>query len=151
VTDTTPSAQGSAARAARAPGVVVERTMRGSASELYRAWTEGFDRWFAVPGTVVMDACVGRPFYFETEFEGAHHPHYGRFVTLEPPRRLALTWVTTETGGAETVVTVELTELRAGCLLRLSHSGFLDEPARRRHEEAWPRVLARMDERLSAP
>jgi uncharacterized protein YndB with AHSA1/START domain len=129
----------------------VERRMRASPAALYRAWTEGFDVWFARPGSVTMRAEVGAPFFFETEFESERHPHYGRFLRLEPNRSIAITWVTGAAGtkGAETVVTVGLEPQGDGALVKLTHAGFLDEPSRRRHEDAWPLVLAQLDERLA--
>jgi uncharacterized protein YndB with AHSA1/START domain len=134
--------------ASRPHRLMVSRDMVTSAQALYHAWTEGFDSWFAEPGTVSMRAEVNQAFFFETEFGGGRHPHYGRFLTLEPDRHVELTWVTLATHGAETVVDVKLLPAQDATRLELTHSGFPDKETMSRHADAWPLVLDQLDERL---
>jgi uncharacterized protein YndB with AHSA1/START domain len=122
--------------------------------EVYAAWTERFDAWFAQAGTLSMAAELGRPFFFYTPDEWGRHPHYGRFLVLEKDRLIEMTWMTGNgtaegTGGAESILRVELTARGDETELRLTHSGLPTEKSRNGHQENWPLALKGLDEALS--
>ena len=95
---------------------------------------------------------VDEPFFFEVVHDGGRSAHYGRFLTLIPDKLVEMTWTTGKLGtdGAETVVKVEITTADTGTEIRLTHAGFYDAEAARRHEESWPHVLAHLDDVMSA-
>ena len=127
-----------------------------SPATLYRAWAGGFESWFAAPGSLLTTAKEDAPFFFEVEHDPGEgkpvmrHPHYGRFLRLEPDRCVELTWVTAGTKGAETVVTVELIAEGSATRVRLTHAGFADAESCDGHRQAWPMVLEHMERKLSS-
>lgn len=129
--------------------LVAEQVMKASPVELYWAWTEQFDRWFAEPGTVLMEPKVDTAFYLETHHDGFRAPYYGRFLQLEVERLVEMTWVSLGTKGVETVITVTLSPEANGTRLTLTHAGFPDEESLKAHEAIWPAMLAELDAQLT--
>jgi uncharacterized protein YndB with AHSA1/START domain len=130
----------------------LEHHFEAPPEEIYAAWTEKFDLWFADPEAINMKPEVGRPWFFLNKKEWGNHPHYGRFLRLEPYRLLETTWLTGPpgTGGTETVIRVELTPQPNGTHVQLTHSGFHDEKSRDGHADNWPAALQHLDAVLSA-
>jgi uncharacterized protein YndB with AHSA1/START domain len=133
-------------------GFTIEQAMRAGPRQIYAAWTKKFDTWFALPGAIRMNAVVGEPYWFDVVHDGKRHPHYGRFTALQPDLLVEQTWLTGESGtdGAETLLRVELEAAESGTLVRLTHRGFYDQAASKRHADAWPQVLHHLDEVLIA-
>ncbi|MBX3501224.1 MAG: SRPBCC domain-containing protein [Alphaproteobacteria bacterium] len=129
----------------------VERVMRASPQALYESFTTGWQGWFALEGALIADPVVNGQLFFVVEHEGKRHPHYGRFLALEPARKVELTWLTGRDGtlGAETVLSVVLEPRAGGCALTLSHRGFYDQEQADHHGRSWERILAGLDQRLT--
>lgn len=131
--------------------VSCEYTVRAKPSEVYAAWTEGFDTWFAQAGTLAMVPEPGRPYFFYNREEWGRHPHYGRFLEVTENELIEMTWMTGNgtaegTEGAETLLRIELAPQAAGTEVRLTHSGFVSERSRLGHAENWPLALELLDE-----
>jgi uncharacterized protein YndB with AHSA1/START domain len=100
-----------------------------------------------------MKSGVDSPFFFETDYKfetkqsASRHPHYGRFLKLDPNKLIEMTWVSGKGGteGAETIVTVELTSAEESTHVRLAHSGFSSRSSRDGHAKAWPEVLRHLE------
>jgi uncharacterized protein YndB with AHSA1/START domain len=129
----------------------VERVMRASSHALYESFTTGWEGWFALEGALVAAPVVNGQLFFVVEHEGKRHPHYGRFLALEPDRRVELTWLTGIDGtqGAETVLSVDLEPRSTGCALTLTHRGFYDHERADHHGKSWEQILVGLDKRLT--
>jgi uncharacterized protein YndB with AHSA1/START domain len=134
----------------RPHGARVERAMRASPAAVYESFTTGWETWFALPGALLADPTPQGRLFFVVEFEGLRHPHYGRFLALDPDRRVELTWLTGKGGteGAETILSIEVAPSENGCTLFLEHRGFYDQDGADRHGSSWEQILDHLDRRL---
>ena len=129
-------------------------TITARPDEVFAAWTEGFDTWFAQAGTLALVPEPGRPFFFYNRDEWGRHPHYGRFLEVRDNQLIEMTWMTGNgtsegTEGAETVLRIELVPRGEATEVRLTHSGFVSAQSLNGHEENWPLALEILDAALT--
>lgn len=112
-----------------------ERTIPAPPSEVFDGWLDP-----AVPGNpwnaaekFILDAKVDGLFYWTLKGTS----HYGRFIGVERPSRIQHTWMSPNTLGQESMVTLTFKEQGEDTLLTLVHSGLPDHEVAKGHEKGW--------------
>jgi uncharacterized protein YndB with AHSA1/START domain len=115
--------------------VKVERTIPASPGEVFDAWLNP-----KIPGNpwnmaekLILNPVVDGLFYWLAG--GA--AHYGRFTAVERPGRIQHTWMSPNTSGLESTVSVTFTAKGKDTLMTLVHSGLPDTDGGRSHEKGW--------------
>jgi uncharacterized protein YndB with AHSA1/START domain len=96
---------------------------------------------------IEFPAVEGRRYHVQlTAPDGSHWAHEGRFLTVEPPHRLAYTWQWTHgpLSRVETLVDLTFTAEGQGCLLTVSHSRFASDEERSAHHVGWTDTFDRV-------
>jgi uncharacterized protein YndB with AHSA1/START domain len=129
--------------------VKVARTIPASPEEVYDAWLSP-----SVPGTpwheadkLILSAHVDGLFFWL--IRGT--PHYGRFVAFERGQSIQHTWMSPNTSGQETTVTVTFAKNGNGTLMTLVHSDLPDNEGGRGHDMGWNYFLGNFAERFAQP
>jgi uncharacterized protein YndB with AHSA1/START domain len=130
------------ARSSR-PVARVERWLPAAPDRVFAAWLDpaSMARWLSPTGRAVVanDPRPGGRFRVVMVGEDTEIEHVGRYLELEPGRRLRFTWRSPYTGG-DSVVTVELEPAGDGTRLTLVHDGLPDEH-RESHTGGWGQIL----------
>lgn len=115
--------------------VKVERTISALVAEVFDAWLDP-----KTPGTTwnaaehfVLDPKVDGLFYWRMKTTS----HYGRFTKVDRPDCLQHTWVSPNTMGEESMVTVTFKVQGEDTLMTLVHSGLPDNDRGKGHEKGW--------------
>ena len=131
--------------------LTVSRTIPGSADDVFDVWLDPKSPgglWFGVE-RAILNPVVDGLFYHVVKHEGRSWPHYGRFVTIDRPRRVEYTWVSEATKGVESIVAVSFEPRGEQTEVTLRHSGVPDDDMGRKHEEGWTWMLSMMAERFA--
>lgn len=131
--------------------LVVRRRIPAPPARVFAAWLDpgSLARWMqpgaATGALVTTDPRVGGRYRIVMRFPDRDVEHSGRYLTIEPPRRLVFTWQSAATDLRETVVTVELRADGDGTALTLTHRQL--PPARiEGHRGGWTDVLRKLAE-----
>jgi uncharacterized protein YndB with AHSA1/START domain len=127
------------------------RMIAASPEEVFEAWldhTSPGSPWFGVPKAIVNPPKVDGLFYSMYRLEDREIAHYGRFITLEKPRRIQHTWVSEATHGLESIVTLSFELVEGKTQVHVHHANVPDDEGGRRHKHAWGYVLAKMSSRF---
>ena len=80
--------------------------------------------------------------------KGAEYGGGGRYTEIEPPHRLAFTWLWDD-NTTRMLIEIDFEETDGVTTVRFTHSGLWDEEAVRSHEGGWSRGFDNLDRVLS--
>jgi len=124
----------------------LERTIPAPPDAVFDAWLNA-----KIPGNpwnaaekFVLDAKVDGLFFWALKGTS----HYGRFTQIERPGRIQHTWVSPNTLGQESTVTLTFKKLGEDTLMTLVHSNLPDHELARGHEKGWSYFLEILGEQF---
>jgi uncharacterized protein YndB with AHSA1/START domain len=131
-----------------------EIELKAAPERVYAAWTrpERLLKWFGprAGGSLEVDhfdcSVGGRYDVIMVFADGDRVPFVGKYLELDPPKKIVFTWQWTEgpTISSETLVTVDLAPSDVGTHLTLTHERFASAEARDSHREGWEPLLSRL-------
>lgn len=130
--------------------LTVTRTIPAAAEKVFAVWIDPQSPggpWFGAERSIVNVAVDGL-FYLAMKHEERTWPHYGRFIQIDPPRRVEFTWVSEATKGVESIVAVTFEPRGEETEVMLRHSGVPDDELGRQHKDGWTWVLSMLGERF---
>jgi uncharacterized protein YndB with AHSA1/START domain len=137
----------------------IERTFRAPAQAVFDAWTseEVLRRWFHAEhdwetSEAEVDLRVGGEVrvVMRDPFKDAEYGGGGRYTEIDPPRRLAFTWLWDD-NPRRMLIELDFEEREEGITtVRFTHSGLWDEEAVRSHEGGWTRCFDNLERTLES-
>jgi len=126
------------------------------AGRVFEAWTDPaqFMQWFGPHGMTIthceMDLRPGGRWAVEAEGLGTLRAVSGKYLEIDPPRRLVFTWAWHENGRLatprehETTVALDFKPLGARCELTLTQSRFRDRTGTDNHRWGWTQSFEKL-------
>jgi uncharacterized protein YndB with AHSA1/START domain len=136
----------------------LERTFQAPAEAVFEAWTseEVLRRWWQAERgwettEAEVDLRVGGAVrvVMHDPVKGVDHGGGGVYTEIDPPTRLAFTWIW-DGDTRRTLIELDLEERAGATTVRFSHSGLWDEDAVRSHEGGWRRIFDSLERTLEA-
>jgi len=119
--------------------IKVERTIPAPPGEVFDAWLDP-----KIPGTpwhenekLIVHPKVDGLWYWRSL---GSTPHYGRFMQIDRPGLVQYSWMSPNTLGKESTVTVTFQKKGEGTLMTLLHSGLPNDAMAKAHDKGWSSI-----------
>jgi uncharacterized protein YndB with AHSA1/START domain len=138
--------------------VRIERTFQAPLQRVFDAWTseEVIRRWWQAEhdwetSEAEVDLRVGGAVrvVMRDPNRDVEHGGGGNYTEIEPPTRLAFTWIW-DGDTRRTLIEIDFEESDGATRVRFTHSGLWDEASVRSHEGGWGRILDNLGSTLQA-
>jgi len=135
----------------------IERTFQAPAQAVFDAWTseEVLRRWFHAEyhwetSDARVDLRVGGEIrvVMRDPKKDEEHGGGGRYTEIDPPRRLAFTWLWDD-NPTRMLIEIDFEEHEGATTVRFTHSGLWDEQAVRDHTGGWHRCFDNLERTLA--
>jgi uncharacterized protein YndB with AHSA1/START domain len=126
----------------------MERTFRAPAQAVFDAWTseEVMRRWWRVESdwetpVAEVDLRIGGAVRVVMRTrDGTEYGGGGQYTEIDPPRRLAFTWIW-DGDDKRQLIEIDFEEHDGATTVRFTHRDLWDEEAVRSHEDGWNGVF----------
>jgi len=129
--------------------LVVRRKLPAPREAVYAAWTDpqSIREWMC-PGDVVsaeakLDVRVGGSYRILMKGK-EDYDHTGTYQIVDPPSKLAFTWISQGTNHQATLVTLEFLDHGKESELVLTHERFASEDMMKRHQGGWTQIVEKL-------
>jgi uncharacterized protein YndB with AHSA1/START domain len=136
----------------------MERTYEAPAQAVFDAWTseEVMRRWWHAGNdwetpVATVDLRIGgevrvvmRDPHKDAEYGGG-----GVYTEIDPPTRLAFTWIWDSDPSREQLIVIDFEEDDGVTKVRFTHSNLWNEEAVRDHEDGWGKVFDNLERELA--
>jgi uncharacterized protein YndB with AHSA1/START domain len=137
----------------------LERTFQAPAEAVFNAWTseEVMRRWFHAEHDwetteAQVDLRLGGAVrvVMRNPHDGTEYGGGGTYTEIEPPARLAFTWIWDDDTDRETLIELDFEETGGGTTVVLTHSNLKDQDSLRSHEDGWTKCFDNLEGALAA-
>jgi uncharacterized protein YndB with AHSA1/START domain len=137
----------------------IERTFQAPAEAVFDAWTseEVMRRWFHAEHDwetpeAQVDLRLGGAVrvVMRNPHDGAEYGGGGTYTEIDPPTRLAFTWIWDDDEARHTMIELDFEETDGATTVRLTHSNLRDEDSVRSHEGGWSGALENLRRAVEA-
>jgi uncharacterized protein YndB with AHSA1/START domain len=137
--------------------LTLNRTISATPEEVYDAWLDPnlpVNPWHNAK-RLDWNVREGGLWYFLHVLDPGKLPgpperaHFGRFSTLQRGKKIQLDWMSWNTRGLESVVTVTLQPKGGETLFTLNHANIPDDELGHAHEKGWAHLCAGLEQRFA--